>query len=149
MKIATLTLMAAGLSLAQSKDPATTQKTAASEAFAPAGVPKGATRVEANLYRFTDAQGKTWLYRQTPFGISKWEDKPAEQTTVAEKPTAVIKDLGDRMEFQRQTPFGMSKWTTKKTELSEEEKALIAASATTEPHASARIEKSTEKQEKQ
>ena len=147
MKIVTLILMAAGLLLAQSKDPASTPKTAASDALAPAGVPKGATRVETNLYRLTDAQGKIWLYRQTPFGISRWEDKPAEQTAVAERPTAVIKDLGDRIEFQRQTPFGVSKWATKKTELTDEEKALIAASA--DPRTSARIEKSTEKQEKQ
>src|ERR1700733_7132905 len=40
-------------------------------------IPAGAKMVEPNLYRFTDSDGKTWNYRQTPFGISKWEEKSA------------------------------------------------------------------------
>ncbi len=151
MKIITLTLMAACLLLAQSKDggAAATQKVAASEAPNPPGVPKGANRVESNLYRYTDAQGRTWLYRQTPFGVSKWEDKPTQQASVAEKPATVVRDLGDTVEFQRQTPFGISKWTSKKSELTEEEKDLLAASRGTDKHTASRSEKSTEKQEKQ
>jgi hypothetical protein len=151
MKIVTFTLMAASVLLAQSKDAsaAATQKAAASEVVNPTGVPRGATRVESNLYRYTDPLGKTWLYRQTPFGVSKWEDRPSEQISVPDKPAAVIRDLGDRVEFQRQTPFGISKWTTKKTELTEEEKDLLAASKDTDKHTSAQSDKGTEKQEKQ
>jgi hypothetical protein len=93
-------------------------------------VPEGAKEVGPNLYRYTDAQGKNWLLRKTPFGVSKWEEKPGEQLA-AESPSpvaATAKDLGDSVEFQRMTPFGPQKWVRKKSELSDEEKATLAAS---------------------
>ncbi len=33
----------------------------------PLAIPAGAVAIESNLYRHTDAQGKTWIYRRTPF----------------------------------------------------------------------------------
>src|SRR5579862_6908816 len=104
MKILILAMIAAAFMLAQDKDSKAGKE--------PVGIPKGATQVAPNLYRATDAQGKTWFYRQSPFGISKWEDKPEVQRTVAE-PLTTVHDLGDKVEFQRQTPFGVSKWVTK------------------------------------
>jgi hypothetical protein len=93
-------------------------------------IPAGATQVESNLYRFTDSSGKTWNYRQTPFGISKWEETstPAAQPTpppaqVKNDPVAVT-DLGDSYRFEKKTPFGASTWVRKKSELTDEEKAL-------------------------
>jgi hypothetical protein len=145
MKIVIVTLMAAALVLAQGKD--------SKPGKDPAGIPKGATQVEPNLYRATDEHGKTWFYRQSPFGISKWEDKPEVQRVVAE-PLTTVHDLGDKVEFQRQTPFGVSKWVTKKTDLSVEEKELLAAdeaqrAAAAEAGKTAPVDKSREKQEKQ
>jgi hypothetical protein len=98
-------------------------------------IPAGATQVEPNLYRFTDSDGKTWNYRQTPFGISRWEEKPAssqptsdaqaspQANPVKSEPVAVT-DLGDSYRFEKKTPFGTSAWVRKKTELNAEEKAL-------------------------
>jgi hypothetical protein len=97
-------------------------------------VPGGANLVEPNLYRYTDATGKSWFYRQTPFGISKWEDtSPAEAPPVTPsaappaqpkgEPVAVT-DIGDSYRFEKKTPFGQSTWVRKKSELSDEEKAL-------------------------
>jgi len=142
MKIVTLTLMAATLLLAQDKDTKSskdadkkqsqdTSKSDASKGAASADpvasvIPKGATQIEPNLYRFTDAQGKTWFYRRFPFGVSKWEDKPAEQVAKEEPLASVIRDLGDSVEFQRRTPFGISKWVSKKTDLNDDEKELLA-----------------------
>jgi|SRR6202795_2927014 hypothetical protein len=138
----TLTWMAATLLLAQDKDTKSSkdadkkQSQNASKSDASKGassadpvssvIPKGATQVEPNLYRFTDAQGKTWFYRRFPFGVSKWEDKPAEQVAKEEPLAGVVRDLGDSVEFQRRTPFGMSKWVSKKTDLNDEEKELFA-----------------------
>ncbi len=34
-------------------------------------IPKGANEVEPNLFRYTDPQGKTWIYRKIPFGVSE------------------------------------------------------------------------------
>lgn len=145
MKILIFAMMAAALVLAQDKDSKAGKE--------PAGIPKGATLVSPNLYRATDAQGKTWFYRQSPFGISKWEDKPEVQRTVAE-PLTTVHDLGDKVEFQRQTPFGVSKWVTKKTDLSAEEKDLLAAdeakrAAAADAAKTAPSDKGREKQEKQ
>lgn len=108
---------------ASKSDPA---KAAASADSVASVIPKGATEVEPNLFRYTDPQGKTWLYRRFPFGVSKWEDKPAAQVAAEPPLAAVVRDLGDKVEFQRLTPFGMSKWTSKKTEFNDDEKELWA-----------------------
>jgi|HubBroStandDraft_6_1064221.scaffolds.fasta_scaffold81507_3 hypothetical protein len=137
-----LTCMAATLLLAQDKDTKSSkdadkkQSQDASKSDASKGaaagdpvasvIPKGATQIEPNLYRFTDAQGKTWFYRRFPFGVSKWEDKPAEQVAKEEPLASVVRDLGDSVEFQRRTPFGISKWVSKKTDLNDDEKELLA-----------------------
>jgi len=99
-------------------------------------VPQGATQVEPNLYRYTDSGGKTWMYRQTPFGISKWEDtgdspqQPSAarpQPSSAESQPVAVVDLGDSVRFEKKTPFGAAQWVRKKTELTDEEKAMVAA----------------------
>jgi hypothetical protein len=128
MKIVSLVLIAAGLLLAQDKK-AEARTGAAKEtkgtASAPA-LPAGAKEVEPGLYRYTDAQGKTWMYRNTPFGLAKWEDKPAATAPVAQPVVAVsTTDLGDSIQFERPTPFGTQKWTKKKTDLTEDEKAYL------------------------
>jgi len=149
MKTVILTLIAAGFLLAQNspqnKDTKPGKDASQSQ---PSSIPKEAVRVEPNLYRYVDAQGKTWFYRQLPFGVSKWEDKPAEPHAVEEQPAAVVRDLGDSVEFQRKTPFGISKWVTKKTDLTDEEKGLLAADEAKRDGASRDIDKSREKQEK-
>ena len=96
----------------------------------PQNLPKGAVQVEPNLYRYTDAHGKTWLTRRTPFGFSTWEDKPAPLQPAVQTSSAPLvraTDLGDTVRFERQTPFGMSKWVRKKSELTDEEKGWFAA----------------------
>ncbi len=93
-------------------------------------VPQGAQEAGPNLYRFTDPQGKVWMYRKTPFGVSKWEEKPGEQEPRAETPASTgltATDLGDSVQFQRPTPFGPQKWTRKKSEMTADEKAAFAA----------------------
>ena len=95
-------------------------------------IPKGATQVEPNLYRATDSNGKTWMYRQTPFGLSKWEDTgaAAQQPPPAQSEPVAITDLGDSIRFEKKTPFGATKWTRKKSELTDEEKALVSSQGT-------------------
>jgi hypothetical protein len=163
MKTITLTLFAAAIGLAQSSSststttvdqtkPAQTSKSSTqskSTAQKPAqqvkppakaegpvtAVPAGAKLVEPNLYRYTDAGGKTWLYRQTPFGISKSEDtgvsgaEPAPQSAPqsnAKGEAVAVTDLGDSYRFEKKTPFGQTTWTRKKSELSDEEKAITS-----------------------
>src|SRR6266853_1151980 len=46
-------------------------------------LPAGAVMVEPGTYTFTDAQGKKWIYRKTPFGLARLEDKPADSAAAA------------------------------------------------------------------
>ena len=45
---------------------------------------KTPTGIEPGVYKHTDAAGKTFIFRKTPFGIVK----SAEQPVAAEKPSA-------------------------------------------------------------
>jgi hypothetical protein len=155
--IAMTVLLAQDKDAKQSKDAGKSEppKAAPSEVPKSDQIPKNAVRVEPNLYRYVDPQGKTWFYRQLPFGVSKYEEKPAEPTAVSEQPAAIVRDLGDSVEFQRKTPFGVSKWNRKKADLTDEEKGLIAADEAKRaappkesdkaPAAKTAAEKSTEK----
>ncbi|HLJ47768.1 MAG TPA: hypothetical protein VKU01_17250 [Bryobacteraceae bacterium] len=90
-------------------------------------LPEGAKLTAPHTYSYTDAQGKKWIYRQTPFGLSKYsadDVQPAAETTDKNPPVAT--DLGDSVRFERKTPFGSNVWTKKKTELTPDEKALVA-----------------------
>jgi hypothetical protein len=119
---------------AQNKKPAQPSKPAPDQkakATSPApSIPPGATLVEPNLYRYTDSNGKTWNYRQTPFGITKWEvtsapAHPAPQQNLVKSEPVIVTDLGDSYRFHKKTPFGESNWIRKKSELTDEEKALV------------------------
>jgi hypothetical protein len=90
----------------------------------PLKVPAGATLIEPGTWRYVDAKAKkTWIYRSTPFGITRYEEQPA---VAAEEPPAEIKafDEGDSVRFERQSPWGPSRWSKKKNELSETERQV-------------------------
>jgi hypothetical protein len=90
-------------------------------------IPAGAKEVRPYTYSFTDAAGTKWMYRQTPFGLTKWQDSDIPKAAMPEQPNPVsAADLGDRIRFERKTPFGQYVWTKKKTELSGDEKGLLA-----------------------
>jgi hypothetical protein len=159
MKTIAITLFAAALALAQSKTTTTTppplntprtvpekkpsqpakstpEQQARAQHIQTQTIPAGAKLVEPNLYRYTDSNGKTWNYRQTPFGVSKWEEtsapaaQPAPVANQAKSVPVVVTDLGDRYRFEKKTPFGQSSWTRKKSELTDEEKALAGGQQT-------------------
>jgi len=141
MKTIIMILLAAATAGAQNRSVAARQlspKPAATSADTAPTLPKGAIEVEPNLYRYTDAQGKTWLARRTPFGFSRWEDKPAppQPAQVDTAPPIKATDLGDTVRFERQTPFGKNSWLRRKTELTDEEKGWLSAAA--QPKAAAK-----------
>jgi hypothetical protein len=95
-------------------------------------IPEGAVETEPFTYHYTDPQGTKWIYRKTPFGVSRVEDKPvsAEAAKKAQEEkdrliesTAAAED-GDTIRFERATPFGPMKWQRKKAELNEVERAV-------------------------
>jgi len=86
-------------------------------------LPAGAKQVELGTYTFTDAQGKKWIYRKTPFGLARMEDKPVEVSSAPSGDGITAKEDGDTIRFERQGPFGTYRWQKKKSELAGDEKA--------------------------
>ena len=92
---------------------------------APLTIPKTAVKADDGSYHFTDKDGKKWIYRKTPFGIARIEDKPAEETAKKDLDANVkATEAGDVIRFERPGPFGTYKWERKKAELTETEQAI-------------------------
>src|ERR1700685_1180372 len=130
MKTIALTLFAAGISFAQSSSSSAAAPNSSAKSDAPKAqtvqsqksaaqkaknqkpkeaataeppvqaIPAGAKQIAPNLYQLTDSNGKTWNYRQTPFGINKWEEtgpsgaQPAAEASPAKSDPIAVTDLG-------------------------------------------------------
>lgn len=89
------------------------------------GTPGGAVKKQAEPKRVTGSDGKTYIVRDTPFGVVKVPETPAKPEKDDENeppPDLKVREVGDSVEFQRMTPFVPVKWTKKKTELNELER---------------------------
>jgi hypothetical protein len=98
-------------------------------------IPPEAVLGAGGAYHYTDPQGKKWIYRQTPFGVTHVEDTPqlAAAKVAAQAAADTVARIkatedGDKVRFERQGPFGLWKWEKKKSELDESEKAALANS---------------------
>jgi len=142
-----LVLLASDKPKANERKPAPKQGTAAPKqetagAVKPAApvevtVPPDATPVGPYAWRHTDKDGKTWIYRKTPFGLSKVEEQPMTSAVPMPPPPKVkVVDNGDSYRFEKPTPMGPRVWERKKTELTEEEKTFVAAERGEKPAAS-------------
>ena len=109
------------------------------DASKPLPIPAEAVLGADGDYHYADPQGKKWIYRKTPFGVSRMEDTPPLATTnAAAADGAGIKatEDGDTVRSERQGPFGLWKWEKKKSELNESEKAAVANSQANDKTAS-------------
>src|SRR5712692_2919980 len=116
MKLTTLTVVSLGLALgAMAGDKPASKKAPPAPAQArESTIPEGAVEIEPYIYRYTDPKGKSWIYRKTPFGVMRLEDKPAspeaaqkeqdEKQRLIDMTTAV--EDGDSIRFERSLPFG-------------------------------------------
>ncbi len=92
----------------------------------PFTIPKDATPLPDGSFRYVDQDGKKWIYRATPFGVSKAEERPvAPVVDRIEDDTTKSEDLGDSVRFTRPTPFGPKVWVTKKSDFSSYEKSIF------------------------
>lgn len=139
MRVAVLCLIALlGVAAAADKAPANkdAKKPAAPAEKGSISIPPDAVEIGPHVYRYKDANGKSWIYRQTPFGISKLEELNSGQVPAAitngpapaaaenrTKVTAVEK--GDSVRFEQQTPMGPRVWERKKSELTPQESAWL------------------------
>ena len=93
-------------------------------------LPKEAVKIEPFTYRYKDPEGKVWIYRQTPFGLVRYEEPKQESRdsgSAAAKPEAPPPGLkafdeGDSIRFERMGPFGKYTWRRKKGDLTREER---------------------------
>lgn len=98
-------------------------------------IPKGAVMdPKDGNYHYTDKSGRKWVYMMTPMGPSRWEDKGTANTAkprfetsnrFSRDPNLKAVDKGDSVEFIRSTPFGPQTWTKKKSDLTDDERAMI------------------------
>jgi hypothetical protein len=90
-------------------------------------IPASAAEFEPGSYHYTDAKGKLWILRPTPFGIAKIEDTgaPLRNNPGQDHSMDGVKaaESGDSVKFERPGPFGIYKWEKKKTDLDAGEKA--------------------------
>jgi len=128
-----VTLLPLGAADPPAAKAAPAKEAAPAKAAAPAAVtiPAGAVETEPGTFRFTDAQGKKWVYRKTPFGVARFEDKddaaaaaPAPKEVKPEQKVLAV-ERGDMVHFERPGPFGIYKWDRKKSELSDMERKWL------------------------
>src|SRR5512146_1202484 len=114
----------------KAKKPAPKQASRAAKPAAQIVVPADAEEIAPGTWRRQEA-GKTWIYRQTPFGISRFEEKQAEkfeekksESKATEAANMRAFDDGDDVRFERKGPFGVYRWRSKKSELNDVEKQV-------------------------
>lgn len=92
-------------------------------------VPSDAQQTAPGTWRREEA-GKVWIYRETPFGISRFEEKQAakfgdkSKSDAAEAANMRAFDDGDYVRFERTGPWGVYRWRRKKAELNDVEKQV-------------------------
>lgn len=84
-------------------------------------VPADAVKIGPYAWRYVDKDGKTWIYRYTITGLAKVPDTGVDSTYAGVKVT----DKGDTIRFERPAVMGVSVWERKKSELTDEEKAMV------------------------
>ena len=93
-------------------------------------LPKEAVKIEPFTYRYKDPEGKVWIYRQTPFGLVRYEQpeqgsqRPGSAAPKPEEAPPGLKafDEGDYIRFERMGPFGKYTWRRKKGDLTRDER---------------------------
>ena len=112
------------------KVPAVAAKTTA---IAPLTLPTAAAPSGPNQWTHTDAQGKEWIYRQGPFGLTR---APKHAAVVSESRLhegISVVEQGDLVHFSRQGPFGLTQWTKKLDEVNEVERTAMEKSRAAKP----------------
>ena len=91
----------------------------------PLTIPKDAKPGENGTFKYTDKDGKKWIYNTTPFGVSRMADMgPAPEYYTAPVASKAI-DLGDTVRFEQPGPFGIMHWEKKKSELTDDERKVL------------------------
>lgn len=113
---------------ARKPTPASTSPAPKTSRPAPVAIPAGAKPVGPAAWEFRDAAGKEWLYRQTPFGISRSPKEALKApSSTAPKPSENITAVeeGEQVRFTRTGPFGATEWTKPAAALNDVEREAL------------------------
>ncbi len=133
MKLFVLSLLPALMLFAgQNKAPRKEAKPAAAvkKVVVKPEVPAGAAQTGPNAWRHTDEKGQTWIYRKTPFGMTRIAEGPSKAEAPAAAPEADLPpglkavQVGDEIQFERPGPFGPTRWSRKPDQLTEVERRV-------------------------
>lgn len=79
----------------------------------PPGIPKEARETAPGVFSFRDSSGKTWVYKQTPFGVQKAEDKGTQPAPPPAPDDAAKKQAEEKAAANpgtaMPTPFGQTR----------------------------------------
>ncbi|MES1260608.1 MAG: hypothetical protein ABUS49_02645 [Acidobacteriota bacterium] len=129
MKIFIAIIVLSAVAFAATADQAKKKKAPVKAKAAPAAlvIPKDAVPNPDGTYAYTDKQGKKWLYKNSPFGVLRAPDAGVAADSTGGLKSQFVKatDAGDTVKFERPSPFGATKWEKKKTDLTDEERALL------------------------
>ncbi len=90
-------------------------------------VPPGAVQTGPDTWRYTDEKGENWIYRRTPFGMTRIAAPPesSEAKTEAGLPQGMkAVQVGDEIQFERSGPFGITRWSRKPDQLTDIERKV-------------------------
>ena len=102
-------------------------------AIAPLTLPTAAAPSGPNQWTHTDAQGKEWIYRQGPFGLTRAPRHAAMVTESRLHEGISVVEQGDLVHFSRQGPFGLTQWTKKLDQVNEVERTAMEKSRAAKP----------------
>ena len=97
---------------------------AAAAPIKPLEIPPGAVETVPGSYRWTDKEGTVWIYRKTPFGVQRFEEKYADAATAKPNVQDIkVTEDGQTLRFERMSAFGVQRWQKNKSELNDLERA--------------------------
>ncbi len=87
-------------------------------------VPQGAQAQKDGTWRFTDANGQRWIYRDTPFGITRVPDSVKEEPVQEQTAGMKASEVNGQVHFERPGPFGPVRWVRAKDEMTDAERKV-------------------------
>jgi hypothetical protein len=84
-------------------------------------LPAEAVKVGPAAWRYVDKDGKVWLYRGMVTGLVRMPESASGKNFTGLK----VIDKGDTYRFERPAVVGLSVWERKKSELNDDEKAMV------------------------
>jgi hypothetical protein len=84
-------------------------------------VPPDAVPIGPGAWRYVDKDGKAWIYKATMMAIVRMPEAESDP----KYPGLKVTEKGDTVRFERPGQTGIVAWERKRSELNDEEKAML------------------------